>query len=81
VNATSRLCHSGHRCVYRLEHVGRFRCGTRKGGKDFFFEKEEAKNFPSRAAPIREGRSQFANVFCFFFSKKKGFLAALAPLL
>jgi hypothetical protein len=39
----------------------------------FFFEKKNQKTFESWAEPIRRGRSQYAKVFCFFFSKKKSF--------
>jgi hypothetical protein len=40
-------------------------------GKDFFFEKKEAKNFWTLSRALRLARTAGVKVFCFFFFKKE----------
>jgi hypothetical protein len=42
--------------------------------KQFFSEEKNQKTFANGARSTRAGWAQFAQVFCFFFSKKQAFL-------
>jgi hypothetical protein len=63
-------------CCYRwralLDTLAGFGFGSLR--KTFFFEKKNQKTFTHLAAAFPDRLGQGAEVFCFFFSKKKSFL-------
>jgi hypothetical protein len=54
--------------------------GKAKGRKQFFFEKKNRRTFANRISLYPpKPQPKESNVLCFFFSKKKSFLAPLEP--